>query len=223
MKRVCVAVAMVRKTSPANIGVMARYLESENCILPEEQDILGNKAQFHLAICLISDTYETFCYNLTDLYEDMEEDNFGKYIKVWEADKEDMFFDIYKKIMNFAYYLCSINADIKDDKNTQKIESIKNPKIKAKRMKNNEYKSEVGVRIGNTIRFNKKETKVRLSNNDSVAFERKPVTPHIRGAHWSHRWHGHGDDKVLKPCFIEPTFVNLDKGEIDEVRQKVCL
>ena len=208
-----------------------KYVEENTT--PEELKIRGGEMKFNFAILLIFDSeqgYVTLPDNIGELYSEMKSDKFGKYItfngNIIKENEE--LYDIYRKIINFSYYLCSTEADITNNEKTQsivnKIEHIKNPKIKEKRMKDFEYKSEVGTRIGKRIRLSEHKKDISLpSVNTNPSISRKPMAPHIRGAHWSHRWHGHGDEKVLKPCFIEPTFINLHLGEIDEVKQTVGL
>ena len=129
--------------------------------------------------------------------------------------------------LRLAYYLCSKEPDIVEQKavvaQKKKIDKITNLKLKKKKLKEFEYKSEVGTRIGNAIRLNAtKETQAENKDKSNASGKtRKMVTPHVRGAHWSHRWHGSKDNKELQPCFIAPTFVNPHLGEIDEVKQAV--
>lgn len=75
---------------------------------------------------------------------------------------------------------------------------------------------DVGIRIGNTITKKMKEASKQTvttseSNIDSnqPKSDRKPVTPHMRCAHWHRFWHGSEKDNTrrLELQWVEPTFV----------------
>lgn len=84
--------------------------------------------------------------------------------------------------------------------------------------------TEVGIRYGAAIRKAKKTTPVNDTEMETVYVTtektRRPITSHIRAAHWHHYWVGKGrTEQVIR--WIPPTFVSAAGKELPVTIHKV--
>lgn len=119
-------------------------------------------------------------------------------------------------VVNLLYYLASSKPDVK-------VVPIK--KKNRPRMRNgnrvNISNVNVGFRIGS--KFRKDVAKITTSSNECSKSDkkRKPITPHVRRAHWHHYWVGEGR-KTREVRWVEATYVCAkDSSEIDVVQHDV--
>lgn len=108
-------------------------------------------------------------------------------------------------LLRMILYLGSNHPDILD---ADAIDEMMLKKRTAKISPSDAHIQEVGVRIGNTIR---QERKVRKKGIETGSGQHK--SPHYRAAHWHHYWTGKGR-KNLTVRWIGPVYVSGRGGEL---------
>ena len=122
-------------------------------------------------------------------------------------------------------YLSSAEPQIEENPVTK--ETYRKPAEGAKpKNKFSEIQSyDVGIRFGSAFRKYKQSVQTKYIDSNGSQSSGRTVRPHARRAHYSHRWYGkrNSDERVLRPVWIEATFVGVDKNgkETDTVIHKV--
>lgn len=116
--------------------------------------------------------------------------------------------------MQLVLYICSENADIRENAQQQKIY---HPSPSVKDQFKEVHKYDVGEDVGIVIRNYKWKAKESTSETHNPTGSTNSVRPHIRHAHWHHYWTGSKSDDSRKLIlkWIHPSFVNADGKNID--------
>lgn len=112
--------------------------------------------------------------------------------------------------LQYVVYLAAVNAEIVP---VTKGAVTKKASTATRKPTSRTFKTEisdVGYRIGSTIRQNR----ARVFNETKPVSERHgtPKAPHIRRSHFHSFWTGSGEDKKLIIKWVNTVFVNADKG-----------
>jgi len=116
-------------------------------------------------------------------------------------------------ILSLLLYLCDEAADIRDGRRIPQ-------KPKPKQTKGQErvfpapapFAWSVGVRMGAALRHAKQREAAQAAEDEAAG--RRTVRPHVRRAHWAHRWTGpmNGERKAVVR-WIHPALVNAPNPE----------
>ena len=129
---------------------------------------------------------------------------------------------IAKEALQLILYLCSENAEIREDEAQAKIYR-KSDRIVDKFRELRKW--DVGVKTGIILRAAEKRDRGN-SQTDSAQETRETTgsfnrihksRPHVRRAHWHHFWTGSGDNKKLILRWVSTILVNADEGELPPV------
>lgn len=108
-------------------------------------------------------------------------------------------------------YLASTEPDLVENVNTKRTyrKPTENSIPKDKFSEIRQW--DVGVRFGSSFRRWKQQS-VNRNNTSRGVGERARQRPHLRRAHWSHYWYGHGNEKVRRPKWVASYMVNIDSN-----------
>ena len=114
-------------------------------------------------------------------------------------------------ILQAALYLASSKPDVRPLERKSILKRLKaNSQTAAEKSQTIEV-SEVGVRYGKAIRIGRQRIQNQSVGKEPVVTEakkpRKPVTSHVRSAHWHHYWTGKGRTNLIVK-WIPPVFVS---------------
>jgi len=180
-------------------------------LLPNHND------ELELGLFFIENTRESnYLYCLVPLYlgdktlnELMEERD--SLFKVNSKNEDSLIsIDLGNQILKLITYICSANSEIETVKVVVPDNTNSNKKKKSK--KKTIQQNFIGYKMGNVIRKTKKVYEYEEKTNHSNKIH-KPISPHMRRAHYHHFWTGKKNDpenrklivKFIPPLYINPT------------------
>lgn len=126
-------------------------------------------------------------------------------------------------VLQLLTYMGVAEKDIKESETTKRTYRPRKPGAKIKNKFSELQMFDVGFYYGSKFRKKIKELGIDPENltfeDDEIKTGGKHKThksphPHLRQAHWSHYWCGHGEKKELQRRWIEPTFVGFGDNAI---------
>lgn len=119
-----------------------------------------------------------------------------------------------KRALNLILYICSVNAEIEENKAQKTItrrtaESEKHPKDQYKEVR----RWDVGYYIGRAIRRISAEKSKDDTRKHNGGGAHTPKRPHIRRGHYHSYWVGPREERALVLKWVAPTYIN---GDVDD-------
>lgn len=140
-----------------------------------------------------------------------EEEAYLRFEKQPEDEQEFAFFFLLQTVL----YLASREPDITKRPARKRTGEAKRP-VSVKDINC----SEIGIRYGQVIRKQKRRSIAAVPSTGETSAPRKPITSHVRSAHWHHYWTGKGRTTLIVK-WIPPTFVSAHGKELPITIHKI--